>query len=51
MEIKRVGIRVDANYMLGFPDETEEEIYETIRFAEKNVQYGLDASNFLPSVV
>lgn len=45
-EIKRVGIRVDANYMIGFPDETEAEIYETIRFAEQNAQYGLDATNF-----
>ena len=45
-EIKRAGLRVAANYMIGFPDETESEIYETIDFAERNMQYGLDASNF-----
>ena len=45
-EIKRVGMRASANYMIGFPDETEQEIYETINFAERNMQYGLDASNF-----
>ena len=45
-EIKRVGMRAAANYMIGFPDETEEEIEETIKFAKKNMTYGLDASNF-----
>tara|TARA_R110002073_G_scaffold119797_1_gene261378 strand:+ start:2552 stop:4075 length:1524 start_codon:yes stop_codon:yes gene_type:complete len=45
-EIKRVGMRVAANYMVGFPDETEKEIKETIDFAKQNMSYGLDASNF-----
>ena len=45
-EIKRVGMRVAANYMVGFPDETEGEIQETIDFAKENMSYGLDASNF-----
>ena len=45
-EIKRVGMRAAANYMIGFPDETAEEIEETIEFAKKNMSYGLDASNF-----
>tara|TARA_X000001388_G_scaffold77578_1_gene79169 strand:- start:3531 stop:5102 length:1572 start_codon:yes stop_codon:yes gene_type:complete len=45
-EIKRVGMRAAANYMIGFPDETEEEINQTIEFAKKNMTYGLDASNF-----
>ena len=45
-EIKRVGMRAAANYMVGFPDETEKEIYQTIEFAKKNMTYGLDASNF-----
>ena len=39
-------MRVAANYMVGFPDETEKEIYQTIEFAKKNMTYGLDASNF-----
>jgi radical SAM superfamily enzyme YgiQ (UPF0313 family) len=45
-EIKRVGMRVAANYMIGFPDETEDEIIQTIDFAKENMTYGLDASNF-----
>ena len=45
-ELKRVCIRSAANYMIGFPDETEEEIEETLTFAKKNMTYGLDASNF-----
>ena len=45
-EIKRVGMRVAANYMVGFPDETEKEIKQTVDFAKKNMTYGLDASNF-----
>ena len=45
-EIKKAGMRVAANYMIGFPDETEEEIQETIEFAKRNMSYGLDASNF-----
>ena len=45
-EIKKVGMRVAANYMIGFPDETEDEIVQTIEFAKKNMTYGLDASNF-----
>ena len=36
-EIKRVGMRAAANYMIGFPDETEEEINQTIEFAKKNM--------------
>ena len=39
-------MRVAANYMIGFPDETEEEINQTIEFAKNNMTYGLDASNF-----
>ena len=41
---KKAGIRVSANYMIGFPDETRKEIDETIEFAKKNVEYGLDES-------
>ena len=44
--IKAAGIRVAANYMIGFPDETREEIMKTIDFAKENMKYGLDASNF-----
>ena len=44
--IKTAGIRVAANYMIGFPDETREEIMKTIDFAKENMKYGLDASNF-----
>jgi len=44
--LKSRGIRVAANYMIGFPDETREEIEETIEFARRNMDCGLDASNF-----
>tara|TARA_R110000851_G_scaffold236991_5_gene389744 strand:- start:14689 stop:16218 length:1530 start_codon:yes stop_codon:yes gene_type:complete len=44
--IKDSGMRVAANYMIGFPDETREEVMSTIDFARENMKYGLDASNF-----
>ena len=44
--IKKTGMRASANYMIGFPDETREEVTATVDFARKNMEYGLDASNF-----
>jgi radical SAM superfamily enzyme YgiQ (UPF0313 family) len=44
--IKATGMRVAANYMIGFPDESREEINTTIEFAQRNMDYGLDATNF-----
>lgn len=36
------GIRVSGNYMIGYPDETVREMYETIRSARRHVDQGLD---------
>jgi len=44
--LKKYDIHVATNYMLGFPDETREEIETTINFAKKMYHHGLDASNF-----
>ena len=40
------SIRVSGNFMIGFPDETEEEVYNTIEFAKKCMSDGLNAANF-----
>ena len=44
--LKKYDIHVATNYMIGFPDETREEIETTINFAKEMYQHGLDASNF-----
>ena len=44
--IKKYKINVSTNYMLGFPDETRDEIETTVNFAKQMQQYGLDSSNF-----
>ena len=41
-----MGIRVAGNYMIGYPDETMEEIQNTINYAKERMEDGLDASNF-----
>ena len=43
---KDMGIRVAGNYMIGYPDETMEEIQNTISYAKERMEDGLDASNF-----
>lgn len=37
-----VGIKVAGNYMIGYPDETVEEIYNTILMAKRHVEQGLN---------
>ena len=44
--VNEYKIKVSTNYMIGFPDESREEIETTINFAKKMYQHGLDASNF-----
>ncbi len=44
--IKKYNMYVGTNYMLGFPDETRKEVEETVKFAKKMQEYGLDHSNF-----
>ncbi|MGW4502734.1 B12-binding domain-containing radical SAM protein [Micromonospora sp. NPDC004336] len=44
--MKEYGFQIYGNYMMGYPDETLEEIETTIRLAKEHVSYGLDAANF-----
>ena len=44
--IKKYKMYVGTNYMLGFPDETRKEIEETVNFAKRMKENGLDHSNF-----
>ena len=44
--LKKNNIRMDANYIIGFPDETYEEVMNTIKFAKQNAEWGVDTSCF-----
>ena len=44
--IKKYNLYVGSNYMIGFPDETREEIETTVKFAYRMVQNGFDHANF-----
>ena len=44
------GIAVSGNYMIGYPDETKNEIDETILLAKQHVQDGLDYALFFAVV-
>lgn len=44
------GIKVSGNYMIGYPDETIDEIFETITMAKRNVEEGLDYALFFAVV-
>jgi len=44
--LKKHNMYVGTNYMIGFPDETREEVENTVNFAKKMQQFGLDHSNF-----
>lgn len=43
-------IRVSGNYMIGYPDETIDEIFQTITMAKRNVEEGLDYALFFAVV-
>jgi radical SAM superfamily enzyme YgiQ (UPF0313 family) len=45
-ECLRRGIAVTGNYMMGFPDETREEIQVTIAMAKQHMAAGLEVANF-----
>lgn len=45
-ECLRRGILVTGNYMLGFPDETREEMEATIAMAKRHKAAGLEVANF-----
>ena len=40
--LKKNNIRMDANYIIGFPDETYEEVMNTIKFAKQNAEWKTD---------
>jgi radical SAM superfamily enzyme YgiQ (UPF0313 family) len=44
--LKRHGLTVAGNYMLGYPDETLDEIHETLAMARHHRAHGLDSANF-----
>ena len=44
------NIQVSGNYMLGFPDETEAEIYNTVEMAKSHIDLGLDYALFFSVV-
>jgi radical SAM superfamily enzyme YgiQ (UPF0313 family) len=43
---KEYGFRVAGNFMLGYPDETKNEVIDTIQYAKERMEEGLDAANF-----
>ncbi len=43
---KEFGLKTPGNFMIGFPDETRSEIFNTIDFARKCMEWGLDSANF-----
>jgi radical SAM superfamily enzyme YgiQ (UPF0313 family) len=44
------GIRVSGNYMIGYPDESIDEIFQTMNMAKRNVEEGLDYALFFAVV-
>lgn len=40
--LERVGMKGAGNYMIGYPDETSAEIYDTILMAKRHVEQGLN---------
>ena len=44
---KRLGIVVGGNYTYGYPDETYDELTETILLAQRHVNEGLDQANLM----
>jgi anaerobic magnesium-protoporphyrin IX monomethyl ester cyclase len=46
----RAGIRVSGNYMMGFPDETQGEIFDTVMMAKRHVEQGLNHALFFAVV-
>ncbi|WP_007023593.1 B12-binding domain-containing radical SAM protein [Saccharomonospora iraqiensis] len=44
--MKDYGFKLYGNYMIGYPDETFDEVESTIALAREHMSYGLDAANF-----
>jgi radical SAM superfamily enzyme YgiQ (UPF0313 family) len=47
---KRVGIVVKANLMIGFPEETRRELWETVRFGMKLAWHGVEDLPLFPFI-
>lgn len=45
-KMRQVGIAVDGNFMIGYPDETPEELTETFMLARRHMDAGLVACGF-----
>ncbi|BCB88541.1 hypothetical protein Psuf_058540 [Phytohabitans suffuscus] len=45
--MKEYGFRIYGTYMMGYPDETMEEIERTLQLARDHISWGLDAASFL----
>lgn len=45
---KRVGVNIKANLMVGFPDETRRDLFETIRFGLRAAWLGVDDIPLFP---
>lgn len=43
---RAVGLTTSGNFMIGYPDESREEIFATIDFAKRHVDAGLDVALF-----
>jgi anaerobic magnesium-protoporphyrin IX monomethyl ester cyclase len=41
-----VGLTVSGNFMIGYPDESREEVFTTIEFAKKHIDAGLNVALF-----
>lgn len=44
---KRLGMTVGGNYIFGYPDETYDELTETIMLAKKHMDAGMDRANLM----
>lgn len=44
---KRLGLTVGGNYIFGYPDETYDELTETIMLARKHMEEGMDRANLM----
>ena len=44
---KKYGLTTEGSFMIGYPDETREEVYTTIEYARELVAEGLDKASFL----
>jgi len=43
---KEYGLRIIGNYMIGYPDETLDEVLTTIQLGRDHMSYGLDSANY-----